>query len=435
MQADESVFLRRFRLSYSGINCAADAVRIMKDVIVIGAGASGLMAAYAAAKNGNKVTVIEKNEKAGKKIYITGKGRCNITNDIAPEDFLPNVVTNRKFLTGCIYRFPPQRLMRFFEDGGLKLKTERGGRVFPLSDKASDVTACLLRYCESVGVVFHFNEIVERIDVSDSTLSGIITNKSRDMPDAAIVCTGGVSYPATGSTGDGIRFAKELGLNTTALKPALCGIVCRAPWLKELQGLSLKNVRVSACKGGRCVSSFFGEMLFTHFGISGPTVLSMSSEINRCDVAELLVSIDLKPALDEQTLDKRVLRDFEKYSNKQLRNALVELLPKKLILPVIAESGCNADMPVHSVTRAQREKLVKTLKCFSLQAVSLRPIEEGIVTSGGIDVSEIDPRTMRCKKIGGLYFCGEALDVDAYTGGFNLQIAFSTGFAAGESIR
>ena len=399
-----------------------------------------MMAAVSAAQNGNNVELFEKNEKLGKKLFITGKGRCNITNAAELEDFFPAVTSNPKFLYSAFYTFTNEQVISFFEELGVKTKVERGGRVFPVSDHSSDVIQALKKEMARLNVKINLNtevkELVLNEDDTGRTVKGLVLSSGRKVcGDAVIVATGGVSYPATGSTGDGIRFAKELGLNTTALKPALCGIVCRAPWLKELQGLSLKNVRVSACKGGRCVSSFFGEMLFTHFGISGPTVLSMSSEINRCDVAELLVSIDLKPALDEQTLDKRVLRDFEKYSNKQLRNALVELLPKKLILPVIAESGCNADMPVHSVTRAQREKLVKTLKCFSLQAVSLRPIEEGIVTSGGIDVSEIDPRTMRCRKIGGLYFCGEALDVDAYTGGFNLQIAFSTGFAAGESIR
>lgn len=407
----------------------------MKKVIVIGAGASGLMAAYAAAKNGNRVLVIEKNEKAGKKIYITGKGRCNLTNDIAPEDFLRNVVSNAKFLTGCIYRFPPSSLMDLLEAGGLRLKVERGGRVFPLSDKASDVTACLLRYCENEGVSFHFNENVTKIEVNESTISGIITDKGRYDADCAVVCTGGASYPLTGSTGDGIRFANEAGLKTVPFRAALCGIVCRMDGLRELQGLSLKNVRVSAFEGNKCVSSFFGEMLFTHFGISGPCVLSMSSEINKLDVGKLKILIDLKPALETDVLDKRVLRDFAKYPNKQLRNALVDLLPQKLILPVIAAAGCNGEISVNAVTRAERARLVGALKNFPLTPLSLRPMEEGIVTAGGVDVREIDPKTMESKKIKGLYFCGETLDVDAYTGGFNLQIAFSTGYAAGSSVR
>lgn len=394
------------------------------------------MAAYAAAVNGNDVLVIEKNEKAGKKIYITGKGRCNVTNDISPDEFLQNVVTNRKFLTGCIYRFPPERLMKFLEDGGLRLKVERGGRVFPLSDKASDVTACLLRYCERAGVSFRFNETVQKIECINSTLSGIISDKGEYHPDCAIICTGGVSYPATGSTGDGLRFAEAAGVKTTDLRPALCGIVCRMEEYAALQGLSLKNVRVSAIgKNEKCVSAFFGEMLFTHYGISGPAVLSMSSEINRLRIGDLRISIDLKPALSEELLDRRILRDFEKYANKQLKNALFDLLPKKMVMPVIRQSGCDPDAAVHSVTKKQRTAIVHVLKDFSLKAVSLRPIEEGIVTAGGVDVAEIDPKTMRCKKIDGLYFCGETLDVDAYTGGFNLQIAFSTGYAAGSSVK
>ena len=406
----------------------------MKRVIVIGAGASGLMAAYAAAKNGNDVLVIEKNEKAGKKIYITGKGRCNLTNDIAADDFLENVVSNRKFLTGCIHRYPPSWLIRFCEEGGLRLKTERGDRVFPLSDKASDVTACLLRYANSVGVRFQFHQKVEKIVVSDSIVSGIITDKGRYEADAVIVCTGGLSYPATGSTGDGLRFAESLGIGTVKCMPALCGIVCDMRALKDLQGLSLKNVCVSAYEGSKCVSSFFGEMLFTHFGISGPTVLSMSSEINRRSVEKLKILIDLKPALDDETLDRRILRDFDKYSNKQLANALIELLPKKLIAPVLASARCAPGKLVHSVTKEERARILQILKGFPLQPISLRPIEEGIVTAGGVDVGEIDPKNMQSKKVKGLYFCGEVLDVDAYTGGFNLQIAFSTGYAAGNSI-
>ncbi len=406
----------------------------MKRVIVIGAGASGLVAAYFAAKRGNEVIVIEKNEKCGKKIYITGKGRCNITNDILPEDFLSNVVTNPKFLTGAVYSFPPQKLMRFLEDGGMRLKTERGGRVFPLSDKASDVTKCLENYCKNAGVCFYFNEQVQEICVLQSTMSDVITDKARYACDACIVCTGGLSYPGTGSTGDGYGFAKRLGHTVVPVTAALCGINLKDTDTATLQGLSLKNVSVSAKRGGKEVGSFFGEMLFTHFGISGPCVLSLSSLINRLPMSEIEIFIDLKPALDAQTLDKRILRDFEKYKNKMLIHALDELLPKSLVPVVVARSGILPSTPVNSVTKAQRGHLLETIKRFTLRPSSLRGIQESIVTAGGVDVREIHPKTMESKLVKGLYFCGEVLDVDAFTGGYNLQIAFSTGYAAGNNV-
>ena len=406
----------------------------MKRVIVIGAGASGLVAAYFAAKRGNEVIVIEKNEKCGKKIYITGKGRCNITNDILPEDFLSNVVTNPKFLTGAVYSFPPQKLMRFLEDGGMRLKTERGGRVFPLSDKASDVTKCLENYCKNAGVCFYFNEQVQEICVLQSTMSDVITDKARYACDACIVCTGGLSYPGTGSTGDGYGFAKRLGHTVVPVTAALCGINLKDTDTATLQGLSLKNVSVSAKRGGKEVGSFFGEMLFTHFGISGPCVLSLSSLINRLPMSEIEIFIDLKPALDAQTLDKRILRDFEKYKNKMLIHALDELFPKSLVPVVVARSGILPSTPVNSVTKAQRGHLLETIKRFTLRPSSLRGIQESIVTAGGVDVREIHPKTMESKLVKGLYFCGEVLDVDAFTGGYNLQIAFSTGYAAGNNV-
>lgn len=407
----------------------------MKEVVVIGAGAAGLMAAYAAAENGHSVTVIEKNEKAGKKIYITGKGRCNLTNDIEPSDFFGNVVSNPKFLYSSVYAMPPRSVMRFFESGGLALKTERGGRVFPLSDKASDVTACLLNYCKNTGVRFKFNEKVLKICHDHSTLSGIITDKSQYAADCLVVATGGLSYPGTGSTGDGYLFAESVGHTIIQPRPALCGIVCDMSALSSLQGLSLKNVRVSADCNGTRIASFFGEMIFTHFGISGPIVLSLSSAVNRLPVRSVSISIDLKPALDEEILDKRLLRDFSKFQNRQIQNALDELLPKKMILPVLDAAGINLYTPVHSLKSGQRADLVKALKAFPVKPLSLRSIEEGIVTAGGVDVKEIDPKTMESKKVKGLYFCGEVLDVDAYTGGYNLQIAFSTGYAAGHSIK
>ena len=406
----------------------------MKKVVVIGAGASGLMAAYAAAKNGHDVTVIEKNEKAGKKIYITGKGRCNITNDILPDEFFANVVNNAKFLYGCIHTFSPQKLMEFLEKGGLSLKTERGGRVFPLSDKASDVTACLMDYCKNAGVKFCFNENVEKIEVNQGTLSGIITQNRKILTDCVVVATGGKSYPGTGSTGDGYRFAELLGLKVIPPRPALCGINCDMSHISSLQGLALKNVRISAVKDNKEIASFFGEMLFTHFGISGPTVLSLSSILNKFDLRQIRLYIDLKPALDKETLDKRILRDFQKFHEKEIQNALVELLPKSLILPVLNSVEIPANIRVSSFSRANREKLVNVLKAFKIIPVSLRDFSECIVTAGGVDVKEINPKTMECKKISGLYFTGEVLDVDAFTGGYNLQIAFSTGYVAGSSI-
>ncbi len=407
----------------------------MKKISVIGAGASGLMAAYAAGKNGNRVIVHEKNEKAGKKIYITGKGRCNVTNDTTPEGFLENIVRNAKFMTGCAHTFSPERMMRFLEEGGLALKVERGNRVFPISDKASDVTKCLERYCVGAGVSFHYGEEVLALERNAGGGFTIRTAKTQYEADAVIVCTGGISYPATGSTGDGYAFADKFGLKVNKLIPALCGIVCEMSEIQSLQGLTLKNVRITAKNVQKEVGSFFGEMLFTHFGVSGPIVLSLSSLLNTTeDFSSIDLRIDFKPALDAETLDRRILRDFEKYKNKQIQNAVVDLLPKSLILPVLRQAGIAPDLPIHSCSKKVRRQLVETIKAFKLAAVSLRPIEEGIVTAGGVDVRQINPKTMECRSIPGLYFCGEVLDVDAFTGGFNLQIAFSTGFCAGNSV-
>lgn len=404
-------------------------------VAVIGAGASGLMAAYAAARNGNEVTVFEKNEKCGKKIYITGKGRCNLTNDIPPADFLANVVNNAKFMTGSIYAFPPEKTISFFEDGGLALKVERGGRVFPQSDKASDVTKCLQNYCKSAGVNFMFGCEVNEIQILNSTVSGIIYNKNVVFDcDRAIVCTGGVSYPLTGSTGDGYRFAREAGHSVVPLKPALCGINLQGDFFKKLQGLTLKNVKLSAVCGNQPVAEQFGEMLFTHFGISGPIVLSLSSRINRLDLKKVKLILDLKPALSDKQLDQRILRDFEAFSNKTVYNCLKNLLPVSLIGEVLKRCSISAEKCVNVVTRAERDALLTTVKNFDMMVASLRGFEEAIVTSGGVAVNEINPKTMESKLVRGLYFCGEVLDVDAFTGGYNLQIAFSTGFAAGNAV-
>ncbi len=427
----------------------------MKKVCVIGGGAAGLMAAYAAATNGHDVLLLEKNEKLGKKIYITGKGRCNFTNDVSPDEFLQNVVRGKKFLTGAIYAYPPQKTIEFFENQGLSVKIERGNRAFPSSDHASDITKTLEKACKSAGVRVHLNEKVVKIhsitpdiipmsDIVHGTSSNIIpilriasveTDKQTYACDEVIVATGGMSYPTTGSTGDGYAFARGQGHSVTDLKPALCGLTLCGDFFKELQGLALKNVALTVKNGGKVVAEEFGEGLFTHFGISGPIVLSVSSLINRLPLEKLSVTLDLKPALDENTLDKRLLRDFEKFKNKQIANALCELLPQKLIACVLSTAGISPVKSVNVLTKEERARLVGALKAFPLKVRSLRGFEEAIVTSGGVELSEINPKTMESKKCRGLRFCGEVLDLDAFTGGFNLQIAFATGYAAGNSIQ
>ncbi len=404
----------------------------MKRIIVIGGGAAGLTSAYFAAQKGAEVTLLEKNEKLGKKIYITGKGRCNFTNRCDAETFLQNVVHGAKFLKGSIYRFPPEKTISFMEAGGLATKTERGNRVFPFSDHASDVTATLERYCRGAGVTIRLQEEVQRIDYDGDCVKGVATAKGYYEADAVIVATGGLSYPSTGSTGDGYRFAKEADMSVTALRPSLVGLNVADACCKALQGLSLKNVALSVCRAdGKVLYSGFGEMLFTHYGISGPLVLSASALLSPEVVGKTEAHIDLKPALDFATLESRVLRDFELYKNKQVFNAMKDLLPQALIAPVLKKSGVPMEKAVHSVTKAERTEIVKTLKCFRLKPTSLRGFEEAIVTSGGVDLKGVSAASMESTKRKGLYFCGEVLDVDAYTGGFNLQIAFATGYTAG----
>ncbi len=427
----------------------------MKTVCVVGGGAAGLMAAYAAGENGHKVILIEKNEKLGKKIYITGKGRCNFTNDCLPDDFLQNVVRGKKFLTGAIYAFPPKKTIDFLENHGLTVKIERGNRAFPVSDHASDVTKTLEKACKSVGVSIKLNEKVLKvcksmpdiIPMSDidcnttqdiipmSHIAKVVTDKAEYVCDEIIVATGGLSYPSTGSTGDGYVFAQNFGHKVTDLKSGLCGINLEGNWFKDIQGLTLKNVVFSVKNQGKTVYEEMGELLFTHFGISGPIVLSASSLINRLPLSSLTASIDLKPALDEQTLDKRLLREFDQYKNKQIANMLGEVLPHKLIPLTLSYAQIAPTKLVNSVSKEERVRLLYVLKNFPLKLRSLRGFEEAIITSGGVDLSEINPKTMESKKIKGLRFCGEVLDVDAFTGGFNMQIAFATGYAAGKSIK
>lgn len=400
--------------------------------IVIGGGPAGLISAYFRAVRGERVFLIEKNEKLGKKLYITGKGRCNVTNDCDVDEFLSNVVTNAKFLNGAIRRFPPEKFMEFLS-AKTKLKTERGNRVFPLSDKASDVTKCLCAYAEEAGAEIKLNEKVLAINASDGKVISVVTDKATYLCDNVIVCTGGLSYPSTGSTGDGYAFAKSLGHTIIPPVAALSGLNLKGDFYKNLQGLSLKNIGVSVFNGKKKIYSDFGEMLFTHFGVSGPTIISASSFINRVNLNDVYISLDLKPALTEEQLDARVLRDFEKYKNKAIKNSLDDLLPKAMIPVIIKTAGVNGDIKNSELKAENRRKIIATIKDFRMYPYSLRDLNEAIVTSGGVSVKEIDPKTMESKLVKGLFFAGEVIDADALTGGFNITIAACTAYSAGNA--
>ena len=400
--------------------------------IVIGGGPAGLISAYFRAVRGEDVYLIEKNEKPGKKLYITGKGRCNVTNDCDVDEFLSNVVTNAKFLNGAIRRFPPEKFMEFLS-GKTKQKTERGNRVFPLSDKASDVTKCLCAYAEEAGAKIKLNEKVLSINASDGKIVSVVTDKAIYPCDNVIVCTGGLSYPSTGSTGDGYAFAKSFGHTIISPVAALSGVNLKGDFYKNLQGLSLKNVAISVVNGKKKVYSDFGEMLFTHFGVSGPTIISASSFINRLNLRDVYISLDLKPALTEEQLDARVLRDFEKYKNKAIKNSLDDLLPKAMIPVIIKAAGINGDIKNNELKAENRRKIVAAIKDFRMYPHSLRDLNEAIVTSGGVSVKEIDPKTMESKLVKGLFFAGEVIDADALTGGFNITIAACTAYSAGNA--
>lgn len=397
-------------------------------MIVIGAGAAGLMCAYKASSNGATVTVIDRNEKAGKKIYITGKGRCNVTNACEISEFFNNVPTNPKFLYGAVRTFSPTDLIELFDNLGLKVKVERGNRVFPVSDKASDVTACLYRACLDNGVRFVFSTTVKDIKKVDDKFS-VYTDNGTFTDEKVVIASGGKSYPSTGSNGDGYRFARDFG--HTIIEPVSALSALYAKNTKPLAGLSLKNIQATVTNNGKKVASEFGEMLFTHEGVSGPVILTMSSLINRMDISKLKLEIDLKPALDDKKLNDRILRDFADNKNKLLYNTLSLLMPKALIPYVLQESGIDGEKQVNSVTKEERNKLVFTVKHLTFDLQGLYPIEEAIVTSGGVSVKEIDPKTMESKLVKGLYLAGEVIDVDCFTGGFNLQTAFSTGYIAG----
>ena len=387
-----------------------------------------MMAALRAAQQGAQVTLFEKNEKTGKKLYISGKGRCNFTNDCSVDEFLQNVVTNPKFLRGAIHKFSPTDAMLFCEQNGLPLKTERGNRVFPQSDKSSDVIKTFNRLLERAGVEVRLNNEVLSVKKEDCF---VVKTERTDFFDRVVVATGGYSYRATGCDGFGYEVAKSFGHNVLPLRPALCRILCEGT--KRLEGLSLKNVRVSFVANGKTVASEFGEMLFADNAVSGPAVLSLSSQINKINVKGGKIVLDLKPALSEETLDARVLRDFSQNVNKNFGNALCDLLPERLIAEVVRQSGVPFEKRVHQVTVSERKRLVFSLKNLSFDCNGLDDVNFGIVTSGGVDVKEISPSTMESKIVSGLYFCGEVLDVDAFTGGFNIQIALSTGYVAGDA--
>ena len=408
----------------------------MSRVAVIGGGAAGMLAAIAAAEHGHQVQLFEKNEKLGKKIYITGKGRCNVTNACDTEELFAAVVHNPKFLYSSFYSFTNQDMMELVERNGCPLKTERGGRVFPVSDKSSDVIRALTVCLKNAGVQVRLYEEVDSVETRDGRVFGIRLKKTREIvsADALIVATGGLSYPSTGSTGDGYRFAEKTGHTVTDLSPALVPFETAEPVGRDLQGLALKNIQAKILKGKKVLYEEFGEMLFTHFGVSGPVILSASRHIILTIEEGYRLYIDLKPAMDEKKLDARILRDFEKFANKDFANALDALLPQKMIPVIVRLSGIDARKKVNSVTKEERKRLVGLLKALPLTITGTTGYNEAVVTCGGIQVNEIDPATMESKFVKQLHFAGEVLDVDAYTGGFNLQIAFSTGFAAGNAV-
>lgn len=402
-------------------------------VIVIGAGAAGLMAAWKAAERGLEVLLLEKNDRIGKKILISGKGRCNITNSTDIEGLIQNIPGNGNFLYSSFYTFSNDDLIRLLEEEGLETKVERGGRVFPVSDRSKDVVRVLQRLVENKGVDIRLNTAVDSIVVKEGAVFGVRLKNGKVLEAASVVlATGGASYPATGSTGDGYRMAEKLGHSIVSLKPSLVPLVTAEKWIGELQGLSLKNISITMTdKSGRKIYSDFGEMLFTHFGVSGPVILSASRHILPYDYKNVRLVIDLKPALDEETLDARVQRDFDKYSRKQFKNSLDDLLPQKIIPVIIKLSKIDGEKPVNQITKAERRALVMLLKNFTFEITGARPITEAIVTAGGVSTNEINPSTMGSKIVKGLYLAGEVIDVDGYTGGFNLTIAFSTGVLAG----
>lgn len=407
------------------------------DVIVVGAGAAGLMAAGTAAYQGAQVLVLEKKETAGKKILISGKGRCNITNAGSTEEIMKNIPKNSQFLYGSLAKFSNQDCQTFFENFGVPVKIERGNRVFPVSDSAEDVVKALLDYGKGAGVRIKYNSSVKKILADNHMIKGVVLEDGETLySKAVIITTGGMSAPGTGSTGDGYGFARDLGHEVIKPLPSLVPLETKEEWVKEAQGLTLKNVKLTAWQGQKKLMEDFGEMMFAHFGVTGPLVLTVSDSVvvhHMEKPGSVSLTIDLKPALTEEVLDQRLQRDFKQYLNKQFKNSLGELLPKSLIPVVIRLSGIDPEKPVHQVTKEERNSLIKLLKALPLSVRGSRSIKEAVVTAGGVNPKQISPKTMESKLVKGLYFAGEVLDLHGYTGGFNLQIAWSTGYAAGEA--
>lgn len=410
----------------------------MKRVVVIGGGAAGLMAAVIAGREGAKVTLLEKMNYVGKKMGITGKGRCNITNACDMSDFIKNTPGNGKFLYGAYERFTNEDLLQLLHDAGLETKVERGGRVFPASDSALDVRNTFMKLMKHYGVDVHLEEPVKKLLTDDGVVTGVVTDKETYHADAVVIATGGKSYPATGSTGDGYMLAAQVGHTITDIRPSLVPIVTEESWVKDLMGLSLRNVELSVVAKNKVQAKMFGEMMFTHFGITGPIVLSLSHTVGKLmrkkNIGTIGLDINLKPALSPETLDKRLQKDFDLYSKKQLINGMKDLLPSRLIPLIIELAGIDPQKPINQISKEERQQIGYMLQHMPLTVKGLRPVEEAIVIAGGISLKEFNPKTMESKLVKGLYGAGEVLDIDAFTGGYNLQAAFSTGYVAAMHI-
>ena len=410
----------------------------MKRVVVIGGGAAGLMAAVIAGREGAKVTLLEKMNYVGKKMGITGKGRCNITNACDMSDFIKNTPGNGKFLYGAYERFTNEDLLQLLHDAGLETKVERGGRVFPASDSALDVRNTFMKLMKQYGVDVHLEKPVKKLLVDDGVVTGVVTDKETYHADAVVIATGGKSYPATGSTGDGYILAAQVGHKITDIRPSLVPIVTEESWVKDLMGLSLRNVELSVVAKNKVQAKMFGEMMFTHFGITGPIVLSLSHTVGKLmrkkNIGTIGLDINLKPALSPEILDKRLQKDFDLYSKKQLINGMKDLLPSRLIPLIIELAGIDPQKPINQISKEERQQIGYMLQHMPLTVKGLRPVEEAIVTAGGISLKEFNPKTMESKLVKGLYGAGEVLDIDAFTGGYNLQAAFSTGYVAAMHI-